>query len=82
MSQPDVHLGREVPDGALFLLYGKVGEIERVNHVGFVDHLNQVDQVVHTIEGNTNPAGSREGGGVYRRERKLSGIHRFVLYGI
>ena len=82
MTQPDVHLGRDVPDGALFLLYGKVGETERVNHVGFVEHLNPVDQVVQTVEGNTSPAASREGGGVYRRERRLGGIYRFVLYGI
>ena len=59
-----------------------MGEVERVNHVGFVEHFDPVDQVVHTIEGNTNPAGSREGGGVFRRERKLSEIHRFVLCGI
>lgn len=78
-SPAGVHLGREVTDGALFLLYGKVGETERVNHVGFVERLDLADQVVCTIEGNTNPAGSREGGGVFRRERRLGGIYRFVL---
>ena len=72
----------EVPDGALFLLYGKVGETERVNHVGFIEHIDPVDQMVHAIEGNTNPAGSREGGGVFRRERRLAEIYRFVMYGI
>ena len=83
VSPTDVHLGgREVPEGALFLLYGKVGGIERVNHVGFVERLDLAEQVLHTIEGNTNPAGSREGGGVFRRERRLAGIYRFVLYGI
>jgi hypothetical protein len=73
VSPADVFLGRDVPDGALFLLHGKVGEIERVNHVGFVEHLNLADQVVRTVEGNTNPAGSREGGAVLRRERRLGG---------
>ncbi|MDP6777209.1 MAG: hypothetical protein QGI83_10635 [Candidatus Latescibacteria bacterium] len=83
MSRPaGPHLDRDVPDGALFLLYGKVGVVERVYHVGFVDHLNPADQVLHTIEGNTDPAGSREGGGVFRRERRLGGIYRFVMYGI
>ena len=80
----DVHLGRQVSDGALFLLHGQVRgeEQSRANHVGFVEHYNPVDQVVHTIEANTNPAGSREGGGAFRRERRLGGIYRFVLYWI
>ena len=63
------------------MLYGKVGETERVNHVGFVDGMNGGKQVVSTIEGNTNPAGSREGGGVYERQRQLQSIYRFVMYG-
>ena len=79
ISHPLYAANHEVPNGALFLLYGKVGDIERVNHVGFVEYHSPVDQVVHTVEGNTNPAGSREGGGVFRRERRLGGIYRFVL---
>ena len=53
----DARLGREVPDGALFLLYGKVGgeEQSRVNHVGFVEHFNPVDEVVNTLEGTPTP---------------------------
>ncbi len=34
MAQPDAHVGRDVPDGALFLLYGKVGETEVVLPAG------------------------------------------------
>ena len=77
----DVGAGtRDVPPGALFLLFGKVGEVERVKHVGFVDRIEA--GIVHTVEGNTNKAGSREGGGVYRLERPIDTIYRFVRYGV
>uniref|UniRef100_A0A6M3KXR1 Peptidase C51 domain-containing protein n=1 Tax=viral metagenome TaxID=1070528 RepID=A0A6M3KXR1_9ZZZZ len=83
-SPADVHLGRDVPDGALFLLHGHVGgeSKPRVKHVGIVEHYNPADQVVNTLEGNTNPAGSREGGGVFRHERPLRAIFRFIFYGV
>uniref|UniRef100_A0A6M3KM79 Peptidase C51 domain-containing protein n=1 Tax=viral metagenome TaxID=1070528 RepID=A0A6M3KM79_9ZZZZ len=80
-SPTDVHLGREVPDGALFLLHGSVEGVRRVNHVGFVAHLDVQRATIGTVEGNTNPAGSREGGGVYERERPLQDVYRFVMYG-
>ena len=58
------------------------GRGERVNHVGFVERYNPDDQAVHTVECNTHSAGSREGGGVFRRERRVVRILRFVMYGI
>lgn len=67
-----------VPAGALFLLFGKVGDTERVKHVGFVDYID--GQLVHTVEGNTNKAGSREGGGVYKLQRQIDSIYKFVTY--
>lgn len=72
-------IDREVPPGAMFLLYGKVGDVERVKHVGFVECVDGV--VVHTVEGNTNKRGSREGGGVYKLNRPIDSIYRFVTYG-
>jgi hypothetical protein len=36
--------------------------------------------LVATIEGNTDPAGSRTGGGVFIRTRKLAGMHRIAGY--
>lgn len=36
--------------------------------------------LVATIEGNTDPKGSRTGGGVFVRTRKLAGLHRIVGY--
>ncbi len=38
----------------------------RPGHTGIVERVG-ADSVVHTIEGNTNSAGSREGDGVVRR---------------
>lgn len=79
IKSADVIAGTKiVPAGALFLLFGKVGNTERVKHVGFVNHVS--NNIVHTIEGNTNKSGSREGGGVYQLERPLSSIYGFVTY--
>jgi hypothetical protein len=40
------------------------------------------DIVVSTIEGNTDAAGSREGGGVFRKRRKLSAIRSRIRFTI
>lgn len=63
-------------DGDLFLLYYK--ELGRIGHVGFV--IGEDEDYIHTVEGNTNAAGSREGGGVYRRKRLKKGIHLIVRW--
>ena len=81
LTPEDVAKGQTVPPGAAFLLYGKVswGIGLGVRHIGFVEGVDLLGEV-STVEGNTNTAGSREGGGVYRLERSLDSIHRFILY--
>jgi hypothetical protein len=45
-------------------------------HVGFVTAIGKLS--FKSIEGNTNPAGGREGYGVFERERKYSDRYLFV----
>jgi hypothetical protein len=45
-------------------------------HTGFVEKVE--GSVVHTIEGNTNDDGSREGYEVAKRERPLSSFKGFI----
>lgn len=47
-------------------------------HVGFVESTAS-PETLWTIEGNTNPGGSREGDGVYRRQRSRAEITRGYL---
>ena len=47
---------------------------KRIGHAGFVEHWGA--HFVVTVEGNTNPAGSHDGDGVYRRRRRTKTIHR------
>lgn len=47
---------------------------KRIAHAGFVEQWGE--HFVVTVEGNTNPAGSHEGDGVYRRRRRTKTIHR------
>ncbi|HLS11236.1 MAG TPA: CHAP domain-containing protein [Flavobacteriaceae bacterium] len=47
---------------------------KRIGHAGFVEKWGE--HFVIGIEGNTNPAGSHEGDGVYRRRRRTKTIHR------
>jgi hypothetical protein len=64
--------GRYQPlQGDVFGLY--YANLKRVGHVGFVDRWG--DKEVHTVEGNTNQAGSREGDGVYRKIRLTRQIY-------
>jgi hypothetical protein len=52
-----------------------------LGHVGFVEADNG-DGTLTTVEGNTNPGGSREGDGVYRRTRRRAEINRgFLRFG-
>jgi hypothetical protein len=44
-------------------------KLGRIGHVGFVRGDLRKDGMFPTIEGNTNPAGSNEGDGVYLNER-------------
>jgi hypothetical protein len=43
-------------------------------HCGIVVELDWSARLLHTIEGNTNLAGSREGDGVYRRMRECDEV--------
>jgi len=47
------------------------------SHIGLADG-QEIDGHVATIEGNTDEAGSREGGGVYRKTRRLSQIRSVI----
>ncbi|AOW08741.1 CHAP domain-containing protein [Flavobacterium gilvum] len=59
------------PGDIMILDYGK-----GLGHTGIVEKVIGTD--VHTIEGNTNDEGSREGYEVCRRVRKLSTIKGFL----
>jgi hypothetical protein len=56
------------------------GSIFVIDHGGGLGHCGFVDEVcgdeLITIEGNTNPGGSREGDGVYIRTRRRAEINR------
>jgi hypothetical protein len=48
-------------------------------HTGFVERVK--GGYVHTIEGNTDASQTREGGGVYRLQRKLGSLNKgFIDY--
>jgi len=61
---------------ALLGLY--VGSLKRIAHVGLVTGVRQ--DWIESIEGNTNPGGSREGDGVYRRLRHRRAISLYAYY--
>jgi len=70
LSAPQVVL-----PGAIFIVDHGRGK----GHTGLVERI--AAGMVHTIEGNTDPGGSREGDGVYRRIRPLSTINTgFIDY--
>ena len=81
MTLADAHLGdaaglavKEPETGDVFVIDHGHG----LGHVGFVVELDQAGDLV-TVEGNTNPGGSREGDGVYRRTRRREEINRGYL---
>lgn len=58
--------------GCIFIMdYGK-----GLGHTGFVERIE--GDTLHTIEGNTNDSGSREGYEVCRRQRKISQCKGFI----
>lgn len=58
--------------GDIFIMdYGK-----GLGHTGFVEYV--LNDTIHTIEGNTNDDGSREGYEVCRRVRKISSCKGFI----
>jgi hypothetical protein len=64
----------EVQPGDVFVIDHGHG----LGHVGFIEGRKD-DGSWWTIEGNTNPGGSREGDGVYRRTRRRDEITRGYL---
>lgn len=47
-----------------------------ISHIGIV--VTDKDRFIFTIEGNTDPTGGREGGGVYELTRRRSFARRFI----
>jgi len=47
------------------------GKPTAFRHVGMIEALRDASGRFHTIEGNTNSAGSAEGDGVYRKLRSV-----------
>lgn len=50
------------------------------SHIGIAVGSPDAEGYVATIEGNTDAAGSREGGGVFRKRRKLSAIRSCIRF--
>jgi hypothetical protein len=50
------------------------------SHVGFAVSKPDANGMVDTVEGNTDAAGSREGGGVFRKRRRLSQIRSRIRF--
>jgi hypothetical protein len=51
-------------------------EYKRIAHVGIVERL-EGDYCI-SLEANTNPGGSNEGDGVYRRRRLIKTLHKYA----
>lgn len=62
--------------GAVLGIY--VPALKRIAHVGLVTDIRQ--DWIDSIEGNTNPAGTREGDGVYRRLRHRRTIRSYAFF--
>ena len=60
------------------LLVIRFPELGRFAHVGIVTDV-ETDGIA-TVEGNTNPAGGRDGYGVFARRRSSSLLYRFVRW--
>lgn len=51
----------------------------RLGHTGFVERVN--GRFIHTVEGDTDASGTRQGGGAYARMRKVEdGDRGFIDY--
>lgn len=55
-----------------------VSFLPHFSHIGIVERFDPVAKIVHTIEGNTNSSGGREGDGVYRKERNYGFCGSFI----
>lgn len=68
-------LETEPQPGDCFLLWEE--PLKRFGHTGFIVALGPP---IVTIEGNTNPGGSRDGYGVFRRTRAFSSQDRYIRW--
>lgn len=69
---PEQYKFSQPEPGDIFIMdFGK-----GLGHTGFVEQV--IDKNIHTIEGNTNDTGSREGYEVCRRYRKISACKGFI----
>lgn len=66
----NIYKSQPQPGDVFGIWFSKLG---RLAHTGFIDQWG--DDIVITVEGNTNEAGSREGDGVYRKRRPTRTIH-------
>ncbi len=61
----------------------KPRDIFIISHGNGAGHTGIVEKIdggfIHTIEGNSNPQGSRNGIGVFRLQRKISKINKGFL---
>jgi hypothetical protein len=63
--------------GDLFVIY--FSRLKRFGHIGIVTDIGQAGSI-KTIEGNTNPGGSRDGWGVFKRDRKVTANYKFIRW--
>ncbi len=54
--------------------------VYRFSHVGIAVGPPDSDGYFQTVEGNTNSAGSREGDGVYRKERHITAVRSRIRF--
>lgn len=77
-SQNRLVAAHKAAEGDLFYWINPNG----TGHIGIVEHIEYNTQGKHwaitTIEGNTNQAGSREGDGVYEKERLVTENIKFI----
>lgn len=65
---------KQIRPAVVFGIY--FSQLKRIAHCGLVER--QDGDWMITIEGNTNPAGSREGDGVYRKRRHFKAVKYFA----
>lgn len=68
---------KEPQPGDVFTLY--YASKKRIGHTGFFDKWNN-ENVIQTVEGNTDGEGSREGDGVYIKFRPIKTIHSITSW--
>ncbi len=64
--------GRDIAPGDIVIF--------KFSHIGLAIGAPDADGMVETIEGNTDAAGSREGGGVFRKKRRVAAIKTRIRF--